>query len=85
MEIAKKSDSTVKIALDAKKLNKLIVKKKKQRPNLEDLKDGISMKIAEYTGEELWLSAIDLIYAFVQVEFDEETAKHCVFAFVGGD
>ncbi len=47
--IAEKSDYTLKIALDAKELYKLIVKKKMQMPSLKDLKNGNSMKIAEDT------------------------------------
>ena len=83
--IAKQSNGTVKIAIDAKELNKQIVKKRMQMPNLDDLRDSISIKISSNDGEELWISTIDLECAFGQVELDEDTAKHCVVAIVGGE
>ncbi len=43
--IARKSDATVQIALDTKELNKRIVKKKMQMPNLDNLIDRISIKL----------------------------------------
>ena len=48
--IARKSYGTVKIALDAKELNKRIVKKKLQMPNLDDLRDRISMTASKDMG-----------------------------------
>ena len=51
-----------------------------QASKLEELKESMSMKIVEDTEEELWSSAFDLIYPCGQVELDEETVKHCVFA-----
>ncbi len=39
--VAQKSDRSIKIALDAKKLNKRIVRKRMQMPNFDDLKDRI--------------------------------------------
>ncbi len=83
--IAKKSDGTVKIALDAKKLHKRIVKKKMQMPNLDDLRDRASIRASKDREMPFWVSTIDLDYAFGQVELDEETAKHCVIAIVDGD
>ena len=84
--IARKSDGTVKIALDAKELNRRIVKKK--MPNLDDLSDRVSkksIKASENQSMPFWASTIDLDYAFGQVELTEETAKHCVIAIVGGN
>ena len=75
--IARKSDGTVKIALDAKELNKRIVKKKLQKPNLDDLRDRVSIKASVNQSLPFWASTIDLDYAFGQVELTEETAKHC--------
>ncbi len=83
--IARKSDGTVKIALDAKELNKRIVKKKMQMPNLDDLRDRASIRASKDREMPFWASTIDLDYAFGQVELDEETAKHFVIAIVGGD
>ena len=83
--IARTSDGTVKIALDAKELNKRIVKKKMQMPNLDDLRDRASIRASKDRGMPFWASTVDLDYAFGQVELDENTAKHCVIAIVGGD
>ncbi len=83
--IARKSDGTVKIALDAKEQNKRSVKKKMQMPNLDDLRDRVSIKASENQAMPSWASTIDLDYAFGQVELTEETDKHCVIAIVGGN
>ena len=83
--IARKSDGSVKITLDAKELNKRIVKKKMQTPNLDDLRDRMSIKDSENATLQFWDSTIDLDYAFGLVELDKETAKHCVIAIVGGN
>ncbi len=82
--IAIKGDGSVKIAMDAVRLNKQIVKKTSQMPNLNELLDQVCIKITTNQEEEIWISLIDLEYAFGQIELDEETAKHCVIAIVGG-
>ena len=82
--IARKSDMTIKIALDAKELNKRIIRKRMQMPNLDDLKDRISIKITKDPETDLWITTIDLKYAFGQVKLAKNTAKHCVIAIVGG-
>ncbi len=82
--IAVKSDGSVKIAMDAVQLNKQIVKKKSQMPNLQELLDRISIKISQNTSERLYITVIDLKYAFGQIRLHEDTAKHCVIALVGG-
>ncbi len=56
-----------------------------QVQNLDNLRDSTTIKISSNDGEELWISTIDLEYAFGQVELDEDTAKHCVVAIVGGE
>ena len=43
------------------------------------------MKASKDKNMPFWASAIDLDYAFGQVEPDENAAKHCVIAIVGGD
>ncbi len=82
--IAKKSDNSIKIASEAKELNKQIIKKRMQMPNLDDLRDRSSIKIATNRDQELWASKIDFKYAFGQAKLAKETSKHCVFAIVGG-
>ncbi len=82
--IAQKSDGSIKIALDAKELNKRIVRKRMQMPNLGDLKDRISIKITQNRKEKFWASTIDLKYAFGLGKLAKNTSKHCVIAIVGG-
>ena len=82
--VAVKGDGSVKIAMDAVRLNKQIIKKTSQMPNLSELLDQVSVKITTEKNEELWISLLDLEYAFGQIELDEETAKHSVIAIVGG-
>ena len=47
-------------------------------PDMEDLINGISTEITSNENAELWISKIDLDYAYSQLELDEETSKHCV-------
>ena len=54
-----------------------------QRPNLDDFRDSISIKISEDGDKELWITTVNLEYPFGQVELDEKTAKHCAVAIVG--
>ncbi len=82
--VTRKSDGSVKIALDSVELNKQIVRKTMQMPILADLLDQISMKISEGRGKPLFISTIDLKYAFGQIKLHRNTAKHCVAAIVGG-
>ena len=53
-------------------------------PNMEDLINRISTEISKTDDEELWIKKIDLDYAYGQLELDDETKKHCVFALIGG-
>ena len=82
--VTRKSDSSVEIAIDAVELNRLIVRKTTQMPILAELLDQISIKISEGRGKALFISTIDLKYAFGQISLHKITAKHCVGAIVGG-
>ena len=82
--VAVKGDGSVKIAMDAVRLKKQIMKKTSQMPSLSELLDQVSVKITTDKNEELWISLLDLEYAFGPIELDEETAQHCVIAIVGG-
>ena len=53
-------------------------------PNMEELISKISAKITK-GDEELWMSKIDLDYAYGQAKPSKEAAKHCVFSIIGGD
>ena len=79
-----KKDKSVKIALDSRKLNEACVKRKAAMPNMEELISKISAKITNGEGE-IWMSKIDLDYAYGQAKLAKEAAKHCVFSIIGGD
>ncbi len=82
--VTRKSDGSVKTALDAVKLNRQIVRKTMQMPILAELLDQISITISEGRGKPLFISTIDLKYAFGQIALHKNIAKHCVAAIVGG-
>ena len=81
--ITVKKDKTVKIALDARKLNKSCVKKRPQMPNMEELLNQIFEELSTNDHDPIWISVIDLDYAFGQMKLAPETSKHYKFAVTG--
>ena len=79
-----KKDKSVKIALDSRKLNEACVKRKAAMPIMEELISKISAEITRNNGE-IWMSKIDLDYAYGQAKLTVEATKHCVFSIIGGD
>ena len=79
-----KKDKSVKIALDSRKLNESCIKRKATMPNMEELISKISAKITKNNGE-IWMSKIDLDYAYGQAKLSPEASRHCVFSIIGGD
>ena len=59
--ISVKKDKSVKIALDARALNRSIAKDKYQMPILDILSDLIAEKLDEKEGE-AWYSPVDMTY-----------------------
>ena len=53
-------------------------------PNMEELIIKISAKVTRSSGE-IWMSMIDLDYAYGQAKLTAEAAKHYVFLIIGGD
>ena len=53
-------------------------------PNMEELISQISAKITQSDGE-IWMSKIDLDYAYGQAKLSAEASRHCVFSIIGGD
>ena len=53
-------------------------------PNMEELISQISAKITQNNGE-IWMSKIDLDYAYGQAKLSAEASRHCVFSIIGGD
>ena len=81
--ITVKKDKTVKIALDARKLNNSCVKKRPHMPNMEELLNQISAELSRNNHDPIWISVIDLDYAYGQMKLAPETSKHCNFAVTG--
>ena len=79
-----KKDKSVKIALDSRKLNEACIKRKAATLNMVELISKISAKITKGDGA-IWMSKIDLDYAYGQAKLSKEAAKHCVFSIIGGD
>ena len=79
--ITVKNDKSVKIALDSQKLNEKTVKRKAQMPNMEELFSKISRKKADGPADEIWVSKIDLEYAYGQLL---EARDLCIFAVTCG-
>ena len=72
-------------ALDSRKLNDACIKKQAQMPNMEELISKVSTTIAKDRNKPLWITKIDLDYAYGQVSLSENAKKHCNFAMVGGE
>ena len=82
--ITVKSDKSVKIALESRKLNDSCVKMRPHMPNMEELLNRISVEITRDRTTQLLMSKIDLDYAYGQMKLSEETSRQCVFALTGG-
>ena len=82
--ITVKRDKSVKIALDARALNKEVVKDKYQMPNLEHLVDMVAEQLDTENEGIAWYTSLDMQYAYGQVPLNKETAKHCNFQIIGG-
>ena len=81
--ITVKKDKSVKIALDARKLNESCIKKRQHMPNMDELLNQISAEISKNDTDPIWTSVIDLDYAHGQTKLAPETSKHCNFAIKG--
>ena len=79
-----KSDKSVKIALDSRKLNDSCIKMRLHMPNMEDLLNQISVEITRDRTVQLFLSKIDLDYKYGQMKLSEETSRQYVFALTEG-
>ena len=49
-------------------------------PNMEELLNQISVEISRDRTQQLFMSKIDLDYAYGQMKLSEETSRQCVFA-----
>ena len=82
--ITVKSDKSVKIALDSRKLTVSCVKMRPHIPNMEELLNHISIEITRDRTMQLFISKIDLDYACGQIKLSEEISGQYVFALTGG-
>ena len=80
-----KSDKTVKIALDSRKLNDSCIKKRSHMPNMEEVLNETSVEISRGRTVHIFISEINLDYAYGQMKLSEETSRQCVFAIPGGN
>ena len=53
-------------------------------PNMEELIGKISGEITKQRGE-IWMSKIDLVYAYGHAKLSKEASTHCEFSIIGGD
>ena len=83
--ITVKSDKSVKIALDSRKLNDSCIKMRPHMPNMEELLNQISVEITRDRTAQLFLSKIDLDYAYGKMKLSDETSRQCVFTLTGGN
>ena len=67
-KITVKKDKTVKIALDALKLNENCFKKRPHMPNMDELVNQISSELSKNELDSIWISVIDLDYAHRQMK-----------------
>ena len=81
--ITVKKDKTVKIALDARKLNDSCIKKRPHMPNMDELLNQISSELSKKELDPIWILIMDLDYAYGQMKLSPETSKHCKFAITG--
>ena len=54
-------------------------------PNMEDLLNQISVEITGDRTVHLFISKIDLDYAYGRMKLSDETSRQCVFALTGGN
>ena len=82
--ITVKNDKSVIIALDSRELNDSCIKMRPHMPNMEELLNPISVEITHDRTLQLFMSKIDLDYAYGQMKLSKETSRQCVFALTGG-
>ena len=82
--ITVKKDDSIKLAMDAKPINRQLFKNKYQMPNVDELIDGVSQIVTENKKGTLYFSVLDLKYAYSQLKLAADTARQCNFNIVGG-
>ena len=81
--ITVKKDDSIKLALDAKSINRQLFKNKYQMPNVDKFIDRISQIITEKKVA-LYFSVLEIKYACSQIKLAAETARKFNLNIVGG-
>ena len=81
--ITVKKDGSVKLAFEARQLNKQVHKNKYQMPNIKDLIDAVGQTISVKKSGEVNFSNMDLTYAYGQLLLSQDTRLHCNLSLVG--
>ena len=71
--ITVKKDDSIKLALDAKPINRQLYKNIYQMPNVDELLDGVSQILTANTVGMLYFTVLDLKYAYSQIKLNAET------------
>ena len=83
--ITAKKDGSVKWAMDAKPLNDQIHKNQYQMPNLLELLDSAAQIITSNKSGDVWLTLLDLKFAFSQNRLSDVISSQCIFNIVCGE
>ena len=78
--ITVKNDKLVNTALDSLKLNNSCIKRRPHMTNMEELLNQILVEITRDRSVKLFISKIDLDFAYGQTKLFEERSRQCVFA-----
>ena len=77
--ITVKKDRSVKIAMDARELNRNVVKDKYPMPTLDNLMDMIEKQVGRDKTGKTFFTTLDLTYAYGQVELSETPQNTVTF------
>ena len=73
----------MKLAFDAKPINRQLSKNKYQMLNVDELIDGLSTIVTEKKEGTSYFTVLDLRYAYSQLKLAADTARQCNFNVVG--
>ena len=82
--VTRKKDGWIKFALDLKLLNDQIFKYRLRMPDIHELIDNVALKMSEKADWQVWLSNLDLMNTYCQLQLCGRTSKKCNFSIVGG-
>ena len=75
----RQKDGSLKLALDAKLINRQFFKNKYQTASVDELIDGVRLNVTEKKKGTLYFTVLDLKYAHSRLKLAAETARHCNF------